>query len=86
MQLFVADARPLLGAEAIDFPAVNVDGVAGAASQPVANLFEGKVTLVTVSFQAHGKLQSDTWHAPFLNAFHMLTANPVKNVQVRAPW
>jgi hypothetical protein len=81
-QLVVADDRLLVGSESIDFPRVSLTSVAS--GQPVESkaLFDKHVTLVTVSFQAHGKMQSDAWHAPFLSAFHLTSANPVKHVQV----
>ena len=45
-------------------------------------MFAGKLTLVTVSFQAFGKLQSDAWHAPFMEAFGIGTLTPTRGVQV----
>ena len=50
--------------------------------RPFWQVFAGKLTLVTVSFQAFGKLQSDAWHAPFMEAFGIGTLTPTRGVQV----
>jgi hypothetical protein len=83
VQLFTAEAKPFVNKSALPFPAVSVDMIAGGTSVDLAHYFSNKVTLVTVSFQAHGKMQSDMWHAPFLQAFSDDTGNLVKGVQVR---
>ena len=82
MQLFVADQHPYFGGNMYPFPTSVVSRLEDGAGVDLGTLFANKLTLVTVSFQAFGKQQSDQWHAPFMNAFGIGGPSPTRGVQV----
>ena len=65
----MADDSQLAGADVIPFPSTSVELLDGSDVLDLPEHFTGKVSLVTLSFQALGKQQSDLWHEPFLKAF-----------------